>query len=97
MRQVALVAGEVLRDHGLTGWPKTSGSRGIHINVRILPEHDFVTVRRAAVALAREVERRAPEIASSKWWKEERRGCSWTSTRTCVTARSLGLQRAAHA
>ncbi|HET9104518.1 MAG TPA: DNA polymerase domain-containing protein [Solirubrobacteraceae bacterium] len=74
VRQVALVAGAVLRDHGLTGWPKTSGSRGIHINVRIHPEHDFVTVRRAAVALAREVERRAPEIASSKWWKEERRG-----------------------
>ncbi|MDQ2894516.1 MAG: DNA polymerase domain-containing protein [Actinomycetota bacterium] len=74
VRQVALVAGAVLRDHGLTGYPKTSGSRGIHINVRILPEHDFVTVRRAAVALAREIERRAPEIASSKWWKEERRG-----------------------
>lgn len=74
VRQVALVAGQTLRDHGLTGYPKTSGSRGIHINVRIHPEHDFVTVRRAAVALAREVERRAPEIASSKWWKEERRG-----------------------
>ncbi len=74
VRQVALVAGAVLRDHGLTGYPKTSGSRGIHINVRILPEHDFVTVRRAAVALAREIERRAPEIASSKWWKEERHG-----------------------
>jgi len=74
VRQVALVAGAVLRDHGLTGHPKTSGSRGIHINVRIAPEHDFVTVRRAAVALAREIERRAPEIASSKWWKEERHG-----------------------
>ena len=74
VRQVALVAGEVLRDHGLTGYPKTSGSRGIHIYVRLVPEHDFVTVRRAAVALAREVERRAPEIASSKWWKEERQG-----------------------
>jgi DNA ligase D-like protein (predicted polymerase) len=74
VRQVALVAGQVLSDHGLTGFPKTSGSRGIHINVRVHPAHDFVTVRRAAVALAREVERRAPEIASSKWWKEERRG-----------------------
>jgi DNA ligase D-like protein (predicted polymerase) len=74
VRQVALVAGEVLRDHGLTGFPKTSGSRGIHIYARIHPEYDFVAVRRAAVALAREVERRAPEIATSKWWKEERHG-----------------------
>jgi bifunctional non-homologous end joining protein LigD len=74
VRRVALVAGEVLRDHGLTGFPKTSGSRGIHINVRIVAEHDFDTVRRAAVALAREVERRAPELATSKWWKEERHG-----------------------
>ncbi len=74
VRQVALVAGQVLSDHGLTGFPKTSGSRGIHIYARLLAEHDFVTVRRAAVALAREVERRAPEIATSKWWKEERHG-----------------------
>jgi bifunctional non-homologous end joining protein LigD len=74
VRQVALVAGEVLTDHGLTGFPKTSGSRGIHINVRIPPEHEFDEVRRAAVALAREVERRAPELATSKWWKEERHG-----------------------
>jgi bifunctional non-homologous end joining protein LigD len=74
VRQVALVAGKVLSDHGLTGFPKTSGSRGIHINVRIRAEHDFIAVRRAAVALAREVERRAPEIATSKWWKEERHG-----------------------
>jgi DNA ligase D-like protein (predicted polymerase) len=74
VRQVALCAGQVLRDHGLTGFPKTSGSRGIHINVRIEPDHDFVAVRRAAVALAREVERRAPELATSKWWKEERHG-----------------------
>jgi bifunctional non-homologous end joining protein LigD len=74
VRQVALVAGQVLSDHGLTGFPKTSGSRGIHIYARLLPDHDFVTVRRAAVALAREVERRAPEIATSKWWKEERHG-----------------------
>jgi bifunctional non-homologous end joining protein LigD len=74
VRQVALVAGEVLRDHGLTGYPKTSGSRGIHINVRIRPERDYFEVRRAALALAREVERRAPELATSKWWKEERHG-----------------------
>jgi bifunctional non-homologous end joining protein LigD len=74
VRQVALVAGRVLSDHGLTGFPKTSGSRGIHINVRIHPEHGFTEVRRAAVALAREVERRVPELATSKWWKEERHG-----------------------
>ncbi|HEY2260208.1 MAG TPA: DNA polymerase domain-containing protein [Solirubrobacteraceae bacterium] len=74
VRQTALVVRRVLDDHGLTGFPKTSGSRGIHINVRLRPERDFVEVRRAAVALAREVERRAPELASSKWWKEERHG-----------------------
>ncbi len=74
VRQVALVVGQVLSDHGLTGFPKTSGSRGIHVNVRVKPEHDFIAVRRAAIALAREVERRAPEIATSKWWKEERHG-----------------------
>jgi hypothetical protein len=64
----------VLADHALVGWPKTSGSRGIHINVRIEPRWSFDQVRRAAVALAREIERRAPAIASSKWWKEERHG-----------------------
>ena len=74
VRQVALVAGQVLSDHGLTGFPKTSGSRGIHINARIHPERSFDEVRRAAVALAREVERRVPELATSKWWKEERHG-----------------------
>jgi DNA ligase D-like protein (predicted polymerase) len=74
VRQVALCAGEVLREHGLTGFPKTSGSRGIHINVRILPEHGFNEVRRAALALAREIERRLPELATSRWWKEERHG-----------------------
>jgi bifunctional non-homologous end joining protein LigD len=74
IRRVALVAREVLVDHQLAGWPKTSGSRGIHINVRIEPSWSFDQVRRAALALAREVERRAPEIASSKWWKEERHG-----------------------
>ena len=74
VRQVAVCAGEVLRDHRLTGFPKTSGSRGIHINVRIQPQHDFVTVRRAALALAREIERRIPELATTSWWKEERHG-----------------------
>jgi DNA ligase D-like protein (predicted polymerase) len=74
IRRVALVANEVLTDHGLVGWPKTSGSRGIHINVRIAPSWTFDQVRRAALALAREVERRAPSIATSKWWKEERHG-----------------------
>ncbi len=74
VRRVALVVRDVLADHGLVGWPKTSGSRGIHVNVRIEPRWDFGQVRRAALALAREVERRAPDIATSKWWKEERHG-----------------------
>jgi DNA ligase D-like protein (predicted polymerase) len=74
IRQVALVAREVLADMGLVGWPKTSGSRGIHVNVRIERRWSFDEVRRAALALAREVERRAPGIATSKWWKEERHG-----------------------
>jgi bifunctional non-homologous end joining protein LigD len=74
VRQVALVANDVLRDHGLAGWPKTSGSRGIHVNVRIERRWTYPEVRRAALALAREVERRAPSIATSKWWKEERHG-----------------------
>jgi DNA ligase D-like protein (predicted polymerase) len=74
IRRVAIVTREVLVDHALVGWPKTSGSRGIHINVRIQTRWTFDQVRRAALALAREVERRAPSIASSKWWKEERHG-----------------------
>ena len=74
VRRVASVAGDVLREHDLVGFPKTSGSRGIHINARIRPEHGFTEVRRAALALAREVERRVPELATSKWWKEERHG-----------------------
>ena len=74
IRRVALVAREVLADCGLVGWPKTSGSRGIHVNVRIERCWTFDQVRRAALALAREVERRAPAVASSKWWKEERHG-----------------------
>jgi bifunctional non-homologous end joining protein LigD len=71
---VALVARAVLADYGLTGWPKTSGSRGIHVYARILPQWSFADVRRAAVAVAREIERRAPDLATSKWWKEERHG-----------------------
>jgi bifunctional non-homologous end joining protein LigD len=74
IRDVALVARDVLADFGLTGWPKTSGSRGMHIYARILPRWSFGDVRRAAVAVAREIERRAPELATSKWWKEERHG-----------------------
>jgi DNA ligase D-like protein (predicted polymerase) len=74
VREVALVTQAVLDDHGLVGWPKTSGSRGIHVNVRIERRWGFDEVRRAALALAREVERRAPQIATSKWWKEERHG-----------------------
>jgi bifunctional non-homologous end joining protein LigD len=73
VRRVALACGEVLRDHGLTPFPKTSGSRGIHVYAPIHPEHDFVTVRRAALALAREVERRC-DRASAQWWKEQRHG-----------------------
>ena len=71
---VATVVRAALADLGLVGWPKTSGSRGIHILVRIHPRWSFVEVRRAALALAREVERRAPALATSKWWKEERHG-----------------------
>ena len=74
IRQVAMVTRDVLKAFGLTGWPKTSGSRGFHIYARIEPRWSFPEVRRAAVALAREVERRAPEIATSRWWKEERHG-----------------------
>ncbi|HET9387147.1 MAG TPA: non-homologous end-joining DNA ligase [Gemmatimonadales bacterium] len=74
VRQVAHVARVVLDDMGLVGWPKTSGSRGMHIYVRIERRWGFDEVRRAALAVAREVERRAPTIATSKWWKEERQG-----------------------
>jgi bifunctional non-homologous end joining protein LigD len=72
--EVAKVAREVLDELGLVGWPKTSGSRGAHLWVRIHPRWTFTEVRRAALAFAREVERRAPDIATAKWWKEERRG-----------------------
>ena len=74
VRRVAHVAREVLVAFGLTGWPKTSGSRGMHVLVRIERRWGFDEVRRAALALAREVERRAPKLATSKWWKEERHG-----------------------
>jgi bifunctional non-homologous end joining protein LigD len=74
VRQVAHVAEATLRDFGLTGWPKTSGNRGMHVLVRIERRWGFDQVRRAALALAREVERRAPKLATSKWWKEERHG-----------------------
>jgi DNA ligase D-like protein (predicted polymerase) len=73
-KKVAPVVREVLEEHGLTGWPKTSGKRGMHIYVRIEPRWDFTEVRRAALALAREVERRMPDLATTAWWKEERNG-----------------------
>jgi len=74
VRRVALEVQAFLEEVGLRGWPKTSGSRGIHVNVRIEPRWTFTEVRRAAVALSRAVERRAPSLATSKWWKEERHG-----------------------
>jgi len=74
VRRVAVIVRDVLDEHGPRGWPKTSGSRGMHVNVRIECRWSFDQVRRAALALAREVERRAPELATSKWWKEERHG-----------------------
>jgi bifunctional non-homologous end joining protein LigD len=74
VRRVALEVKSLLEELGLRGWPKTSGSRGMHINVRIEPRWTFSEVRRAALALSRAVERRAPSLASSKWWKEERHG-----------------------
>jgi bifunctional non-homologous end joining protein LigD len=74
IRETALVVQETLADFGLVGWPKTSGSRGIHILVRIERQWTFDQVRRCALALAREVECRAPKLATTKWWKEERHG-----------------------
>src|SRR6266511_3908890 len=74
IRETALLIREVLEAFGLVGWPKTSGSRGFHVYARIEPRWTFTEVRRAAVALAREVERQAPELATSRWWKEERQG-----------------------
>jgi DNA ligase D-like protein (predicted polymerase) len=74
IRTVAHLVHAALEAFGLVGWPKTSGSRGLHVNVRIEPRWSFEQVRRAALALARDVERRAPDLATSKWWKEERHG-----------------------
>jgi bifunctional non-homologous end joining protein LigD len=74
VRRVALEVKVLLEELGLCGWPKTSGSRGIHVNARIEPRWTFTEVRRAALALSREIERRLPNLATSKWWKEERRG-----------------------
>src|SRR6476660_6835311 len=74
VRHVAMEVKTLLEEMGLRGWPKTSGSRGMHVNVRLHPRWTFIEVRRAALALAREIERRAPALASSKWWKEERHG-----------------------
>jgi bifunctional non-homologous end joining protein LigD len=74
VRDVAVVARDVLAEHHLVGFPKTSGKRGIHVNVRIEPRWGFTEVRRAALAFAREVERRMSGVATTAWWKEERRG-----------------------
>ncbi len=74
VRRVAMEVKALLEELGLVGWPKTSGSRGMHVNARIEPRWTFTEVRRAALALSREIERRVPALATSKWWKEERRG-----------------------
>jgi hypothetical protein len=74
VRRVTLEVKGLLEELGLRGWPKTSGSRGMHVNVRIEPRWTFAEVRRAALALSREIERRVPTLATSKWWKEERQG-----------------------
>jgi DNA ligase D-like protein (predicted polymerase) len=74
VREVAMVVRDVLTDFGLVGWPKTSGSRGLHIFCRVEPRWTFTELRRAGLALAREVEERAPDLATSRWWKEERHG-----------------------
>jgi bifunctional non-homologous end joining protein LigD len=74
VRRVAMEAKGLLDELGLRGWPKSSGSRGMHVNVRVEPRWTFTEVRRAALAFSREIERRAPTLATSKWWKEERRG-----------------------
>jgi DNA ligase D-like protein (predicted polymerase) len=74
VRRVALEVKALLDEHGLASWPKTSGSRGMHVYVRIQPRWSFSEVRRAALALSREIERRLPALATSKWWKEERHG-----------------------
>ena len=90
VRRVARTAHEVLDELGAVGWPKTSGGKGIHIYVRIAPEHGFGDVRRAALAFAREVERRAPDDVTTTWWRKDRdpTRCSSTTTRTPATTRS---------
>lgn len=74
IRKVALEVKALMEELGLRGWPKTSGSRGIHVNARIHQRWTFTEVRKAALAFSREIERRAPSLATSKWWKEERKG-----------------------
>ncbi|MDH4118038.1 MAG: ATP-dependent DNA ligase [Acidimicrobiia bacterium] len=74
VQQTALVVNEVLTDHGLVGYPKTSGSKGIHVYVRMEPQYPFLEVRRAALALGREVARRRPDLATTEWWKDNRHG-----------------------
>ncbi|HEX6031416.1 MAG TPA: DNA polymerase domain-containing protein [Tepidiformaceae bacterium] len=74
VRQVAVVVGNILHEYGYEGYPKTSGSRGIHVNIRVEPKWDFRDLRRCALAIGREVEKRIPELATTKWWKEERHG-----------------------
>src|SRR5712671_63681 len=74
VRRVAMETKNLLEEIGLRGWPKTSGSRGMHVNVRIEQQWTFTEVRRAALAFSREIERRMPGVATSKWWKEERHG-----------------------
>ena len=88
IRDVTLVVREALADVGLVGWPKTSGSRGIHVNVRIEPRWTFPEVRRAALALARDIERRAPDLATSRCGRRSATACSSTTTRTRRTGRS---------
>ena len=101
VREVARVVRATLDDFGLVGWPKTSGSRGMHVYVRIEPRWTFTEVRRAALALAREVERRAPALATSKWWKEERHGVfldyNQNAKDRTVAARLLGAADAGRA
>ncbi|GAB4067330.1 non-homologous end-joining DNA ligase [Angustibacter speluncae] len=70
--EAAFVLREVLADAGLTGWPKTSGNRGVHVDVVVRPDHEFLVVRHAVIALARELERRVPDLVTTAWWKEER-------------------------
>jgi bifunctional non-homologous end joining protein LigD len=74
VREVAMVSKDVLEEHGLVGFPKTSGKRGLHVNVRIEPRWSFTEVRRAALAMAREIERRIPDLCTTAWWKEQRHG-----------------------